>query len=179
MKINKNLTRILVLFLCVMCLAMTATAQRKKKTTKKPTTKPTTTVTTTNNLEIKNGAEKVSTQIKNVTKFIYILGGVARGIEDADKEAKAGKLSKAAVDKNNEFKQAVITSIKNLRAGLAALEVEFRTNAALKPYLSQIDGVTAMCGQAEDLANTGKLTDSGKVLLVVVEKLSDTLVAMP
>lgn len=179
MKTNKNLTRIFVLFVCILALAMTATAQRKKKTTRKTTTKPTTTVTTTNNLEIKNGAEKVSTQLKNVTKFIYILGGVARGIEDADKEAKAGKLSKAAVDKNNEFKQSVISSIKNLRAGLAALEVEFRTNAALKPYLLKIDGVTAMCGQAEDLAAAGKLTDSGKVLLVVVEKLSDTLVAMP
>lgn len=179
MKTNKNLTRIVVLLVCVLALAMTAAAQRKK-TTKKTTTKPTTTtVTTTNNLEIKNGAEKVSTQIKNITKFIYVLGGVARGIEDADKEAKAGKLSKTAVDKNNEFKQAVITSIKNLRAGLAALEVEFRTNPALKPYLLQIDGVTAMCGQAEDLAAAGKFTDSGKVLLVVVEKLSDTLVALP
>lgn len=181
MKNSKNLMRLFVLGIsCVLCLALTADAQRRK-TTRKTTTKQTTTTTTTttNMLEIKTGAEKVSIQIKNVTKFIYLLGGVARGIEDADKEAKAGKLSKLVVDKNTEFKGKVITSIRDLQAGLAALEVEFRTKPGLKPYLLQINGITDLSGQAKDLATSGRFTDSGKVLLLVVEKLSDTLVAMP
>jgi hypothetical protein len=183
MKFNKILLLFLVVGICLLSLTLTASAQRKKTTTKKPAN--TTNKTSTNNannaniLEIKSGAEKVSIQIKNVTKFIYVLGGVARGIEDADKEARDGKLSKTAIDKNNEFKQNVISSIRNLRAGLAALEVEFRTKPALKTYLLQIQGVTDLCGQAEDMAMSGKFTDSGKMLLLVIEKLSDTLAAMP
>lgn len=180
MKISKILSLFVVLGFCLFSLTLTASAQRNKTTTKKPasTTKKAASAET-NALEIKSGAEKVSVQIKNVNRFIYVLGGVARGIEDADKEARAGKLSKAAIDKNNEFKQNVITSIRNLRAGLAALEVEFRTKPALKSYLPQIQGITDLCGQAEDLAMSGKFNDSGKFLLLVIEKLSDTLAAMP
>jgi hypothetical protein len=179
MKTNKNLTRIFVLFVCVLALAMPATAQRKKTTTKKTTTKPATTVTTTNNLEIKETAQKVSTQLKNVTVFIYKLGGVASAIEQLDADAKANKLSKAQLDKFNLQKQAVIQSIVNLKAGLAELETQFRVKTSVKPYLLQIQGVTDLVTQSEDLARAGKFSESGKVLISVVEKLSDTLAAMP
>jgi hypothetical protein len=181
MKNSKNLNKLLVLCLCLLCLSLTVSAQRKKTTTRKTTTRPATTATptVTSNLEIKTGAEKVSTQIMNVTKFIYTLGGVARGIEDADKDAKAGKLSKPVVDKNTQFKGQVIQSIRNLQAGLAALEVEFRTKPGLRPYLLQIQGITDLSGTAEAQASGGQFTASGKTLLLVVEKLSTTLVAMP
>jgi hypothetical protein len=36
-----------------------------------------------------------------------------------------------------------------------------------------------MSGEAEDQAAAGQLTNSGKTLLLVVEKLSDTLAALP
>jgi hypothetical protein len=182
MKMNKNLTRILVLCFCVLCLALTATAQKKRTTRRTTTPRPpaaTTTPVVTSPLEVKTGAEKVSTQIMNVTKFIYTLGGVSRGIEDADKDARTGKLSKAVVDKNTQFKQQVIQSMRNLQAGLAALEVEFRTKPSLRPYLLQIQGITDLAGAAEGQASAGQLTQSGKTLLLVVEKLSTTLVAMP
>src|SRR5690349_14011206 len=100
MKINKYLSKLTFLVLAILLtFAASAEAQRKKKpVTRKPTT---TTTTTTNPLEVRQAADKVSIQLKNVTKFIYVLGGVARGLEDADKDAKAGKLSKTATDTNN------------------------------------------------------------------------------
>ncbi len=159
--------------LCVLCLTISAEAQRKKKTTTKPTT---TTTTTANAAEIKDGAGKVSTQIKNVSKFLYLLGTIAQGIEDIDNDTQA---TQAAKDKNNKNKQAVLQTIRNLRAGLAALEVEFRTKPSLKLYNINVQGIADLCAQSEDLATAGKFLDSGKPLLIVVEKLSDTLVAMP
>ncbi|MEP6903162.1 MAG: hypothetical protein ABJA66_15545 [Actinomycetota bacterium] len=178
MKTNRYLLRFTFLaVIAVLSFAVSAEAQKKKKpVTKKPTT---TATVTTNALEIKEGAEKVSIQLKNVTSFIYKLGGIATGIEDTDKEAEAGKLSKSALDKNAQFKQAVIQSIRNLRAGLAAMEVEFRTKPGLKPYLLQLEGITELSGQSEDLATAGRFTDSGKVLVTVIGKLADTLAAMP
>ncbi|HNU08716.1 MAG TPA: hypothetical protein PKO33_13190 [Pyrinomonadaceae bacterium] len=171
-----NLKSTLAVFGIIAVLAFSASAQRKKTTTttvKKPA------VTTTNNLEIKQSADKVTVQLKNVTAFIYKLGGIATGLEDADKDAKAGKLSRAAIDRNNEFKSAVVQSIRNLKAGLAALEIEFRTKASIKPYLVQVNGVTDLATQSEDLALAGQFTNSGKSLIQVVEKLADTLAAMP
>jgi hypothetical protein len=174
------LIKLVVVLVCLLGLSLSVAAQRRKparKTTPKETT--TSVSTPTNMLEIKSGAEKVAIQIKNVTKFIYVLGGVAKGIEDIDKEARTGKVSQAIVNKNTQYKQNVIQSIRNLRAGLAALEVEFRTKPTLKAYLASIQGITDLSGNAEDQAVGGQFSESGRTLLAVVEKLSDTLVALP
>lgn len=175
MKFNKKILAILAVLLVTIGLNSTTYAQKRRTAVKKPATaKP-----AVNTLDIKAGAEKVSTQIKILTKFIYLLGGIARNIEDIDKDAKSGKFSKAAVNQNETNKKNVISSIRNIRAGLAALEVEFRTKPALKNYLFPISGVTDICGRAEDQATAGQFTESGKTLLLVVEKLSDTLTALP
>jgi hypothetical protein len=175
---NKNLTKIGLILLCVLCFAFPAAAQKKKTTTKKTsTTTPTTTVA--NNAEVKAAAAKVSIQIKNVSKFVYNLGIIGRSIEDLDVEIKAGKASQKGADTNAKNKQAVITGLRNIEAGLAALEVEFKTKPSLRAYLLKIEGITALCGQAEDYANAGQILDSGRPLLALIEKLSDTLEAMP
>jgi hypothetical protein len=175
------LIKSVVVLICLIGLSLSAAAQRRKTPARKTTSKQATTSVSTapNMLDIKDGAQKVSIQIKNVTKFIYVLGGVAKGIEDIDKDARAGKISRAVVDKNTQYKQNVIQSIRNLRAGLAALEVEFRTKPALKNYLANIQGISDMSGVAEDQAVGGQFTESGRTLLAVVEKLSDTLAALP
>ena len=177
-KLNGNfLMKSAVLILCLLTISFTATAQKKK-----PVTKPKTTAvsTVTNAAEIRASAEKVSIQVKNVSKFIYLLGGVANNIEAIDADIRAKKITrKESIDQNAKNKQAVIQSIQNLRAGLAALEIEFRTKPAIKLYNLQIQGITDLAATAEDLATNGQLTESGKTLLLVIEKLSDTLVAMP
>lgn len=167
-----------LIVVCLIFLTFSVNAQKRKSTTRKTKT-PVDATTTLPAADIKSGAEKVSTQIKNVSKFIYSLGGIARIIEDLDKEIAARKASRNAPELNAKIKQDVITSIKNLRAGLVALEIEFRTKPALKTYLFQIQGISDMSGRAEDQANDGRFTESGKTLLLVVEKLADTLAALP
>ena len=180
MKTNKYLTKITFLVLAVLLtFAASAEAQRRKPTRKTPTTKTTPTTTTTSSLEVKDGANKVSIQIKNVTKFLYLLGSISTGIGSADKEAKAGKLSKAGTDTNNQYKQTVITSIRNLKAGLSALETEFNSKPSLRNYTFQIQGITQLAMQSEDLAAAGRFSDAGRPFLTVVEKLADTLTALP
>lgn len=182
MKTNNYLSKFTFLVLAVLLtLAVSADAQRKRTTRKTTPTKTTTTTTTmtTNALEIRQNAEKVSIQLKNVTTFIYKLGGIASAIEALDNDAKANKLSRAQLDKFIQQKQAVITSIRNLKAGLAELETQFRVKPAIKLYLLQAQGVTDLATQSEDLATAGRFTDSGRVLVAIVEKLADTLTAMP
>lgn len=175
--VSSNLIKIAVVLAFLFALNVTTEAQRKRTTrsTKPAPSKP----TPTTNPEIKNGAEKVSVQIKNLTKFIYVLGGVARGIEDIDKEMKTGKVSREVQDQNAKYKQSVLQSLRNLRAGLSAVEVDFRAKPELKPYAAHIQGISEMVYKAEDLAVAGQFTESGKMLLIIVEKLADTLAAMP
>jgi hypothetical protein len=178
MKINKHLTKLLTVLICVLCLTISAAAQRRRSPVKR-TKAPVASTASMNTAELKSGAQKVSTQIKNVSKFVYSLGGVARVIEDLDREIAAKKASSNAPELNARNKQAVVSTIKNLRAGLAALEIEFRTKPGLKNYVFQIQGIADLTGVAEDQATAGQLTESGKSLLLVIEKLSDTLAALP
>ena len=175
---NNNFIKIGLLVLCVLCFTFSAEAQ-KKKTTRKTSSTTTTPTALANSAEVKAAAGKVSIQIKNVSKFVYNLGIIGRSIEDLDVEIKARKASQKGIDTNNRNKQAVLESLRNIRAGLAALEVEFRTKPALRAYLLKIEGITALCGEAEDLAVGGQFIDSGRPLLALIEKLSDTLEAMP
>ena len=172
---NKNLVKFALIFACLLCLTFSAPAQRRK--TRKRTIPAKTAAVDKN--QIKQEAEKVSIQIKNTTKFLYNLGGIAKGIEDIDKAVRDKKASREVAAQNNQFKRDVLQSIRNLRAGLIALEIDFRTEDELKPFLLKIQGISDISGRAEDYALNGQFDESGKTLLIVVEKLADTLAAMP
>ena len=90
---NKNLLKFAVFAVCILGFTFSANAQRKSdaRTTAKPKA---TTESTVGKTDMKAGAEKVSVQIKNTTKFLYLLGSVANGIETIDKDARAGKVSR-------------------------------------------------------------------------------------
>ena len=169
--------KFLAIILCLTGFSIAANAQKKKTTPTKKTTAVVMPVS--NTAEIRSGADKVSIQVKNVSKFVYLLGGIARTIEDLDKEAKTRKVSQASLDANTKNKQSVILGIQNIRAGLIALEIEFRTKPALKNYNFQLQGVSDLTANAEVQAGNGQFTEAGKTLLLVIERLSDTLVALP
>ena len=180
MKFTKIILTAFTFLAFVFCMASEANAQKRKRPAKRTTAAQTAAATAAANAaEVKAGAEKVSTQIKNVSKFIYVLGGIARTIEDIDKEAKTKKLSSAALTQNDTNKKAVIASLRNVSAGLGALEAEFRSKPALKNYNFQIQGISDMSVQAESLASGGEFIESGRMLLAIIEKLSDALVRLP
>jgi hypothetical protein len=173
---NKRFLTVANVLAIIFCVSISVSAQRSRTRTVNPKTVPAPVVTKT---DFKSGQEKVSIQIKNTTKFLFNLGGIAKGIEDIDKAVKERKASREVASQNAQYKKDVIQSIRNLRAGLVALEVEFRTKPELKPFLFQIQGISDISGTAEDQALSGQFYQSGKTLLFVVEKLADTLASMP
>jgi len=153
-----------------------AQAQRKSKS--KRTRKVTSNANTVLN-QRRKGAEDVGIQIKNLTKFVFVLGGVASGIEQIDKDVREGKASRELANKNNRYKADVIRSVRALRAGIVKLEIDFRTKPGLKPYLRTIQGIIGGSARAEDNALAGNFRQAGNELLLVIETLTDVLVEMP
>lgn len=151
----------------ILVVVSDASAQRNRNTSSAPPA------------EVREQAEAVAIQVKNLSKFVFVLGGVARGIEDIDKEIREGRASRELRAQNEQFKDDVLRSIRALRAGLVKLEVDFRAKPALRPYLRHVQGITDDSGRAEDLALGGQFTASGRELLLILEKLADALVAMP
>jgi hypothetical protein len=160
-----------VILFCLLSLSVSAAAQRRSA--KKPVPKATPKIVTS--FVIKDESEKVAIQIKNLTRFIYVLGGIANVIEAVDKDARAGKVSPAGLRQNQANKQTVLQTIRNVRAGVVQLENDFHSRPELRPYIIYIQGVSEMAGVAEDQAVAGQLSTAGKTLLEVVNRLTDTL----
>jgi len=116
------------------------------------------------------GAGRVADQIKVLTKFIYLLGGVAKGLEAVDDATS-----------RNEAKQnkaTVRSSIRSVKDVLDKLEIDFRATPALQRYYIKLAGVAAGAAKAEDLAAANQFDKAGRALLDVVNHLTDVLLAM-
>lgn len=168
--------RILALLIITITLSPAASlAQtRKRSTVKAPraaaTPKPS---------EIqRQGATRVAEQIKILTKFIYLLGGVAKGFEAADDAARRNEASNTIIDQTRQGKATVRASIQSVRENLDKLEIDFRATPELQRYYIKLAGVAAGAANAEDLAAANQFDKAGRALLDVVNHLTDVLLEM-
>jgi hypothetical protein len=128
--------------------------------------------------EIKAGRERIATQIKTLTQFLYLLGPIVKGIDSADQATRTGETSSIANEQNQRNKAKVRDSIRNVREGLDRLETDFRSNPTLKTYYPYISGVAITGEAAENQASAGRFDEAGRSLLKAVGQLADALAAM-
>ena len=166
---------------CAMVFTMFAvSAMAQKKPAKKPLPKkPPVAKTVVPPLDVRVAREKVENQLANINRFVDILGPIAQSIEDIDRESRSKRLSQTTINTNEANKKKVIEAIRNMKAGLLALESEFRTKPALKKYLTSIEGITDLASESEDSAIAGGFVGAKDPLRSVALKLTDTLAVMP
>ncbi len=177
----RTITVVMVFFAALLCFSTEAEAQKRrpaKRPAAKPTPKPTPRPPAISSIE-RAAVQLVSNQQFNVTRFVDILGPVAAAIENIDKTRSTTRLSQKVLDDNEKNKKDLIGAITDLRAVLVNLENEFRSKPELRKYLPQIQGISQLSAQSEDLALAGKFVESRKPLVTVGAKLSDTLAVMP
>jgi hypothetical protein len=151
-------------------------AQTRKRTTARSTPRP---VAAPKVGEAERaGAARVAEQIKILTRFIYLLGGVAKGLETVDDATSRNEASQAIIDQAKQNKVTVRASIRNVKDGLDKLEIDFRATPALQRYYIKLAGVAAGAAKAEDLAAANQFDKAGRSLLDVVNHLADVLLAM-
>lgn len=154
-------------------------ADAQKRSPRKSTVKKPASTKTIPPLDVRAAREKASIQLSNLNAFIDKLGLVARNIEIADADAKAGKLSQKTVASVEANKARLVEAIQNQRAPLTSLESEFRTKLVLQKYLPSIQGISDVMAEAEDLAIAGKFVASKDPLGRAAQKLMDTLAVLP
>jgi hypothetical protein len=174
------MNRIVILaFAFLLILPLTAPAQTRPRTASKKGTQPAKTSAPPASSAAKTaGATKVADQIKNLTKFIYLLGGVAKGIEQVDEAVRKNEASPAAVQQNTQNKATVKTSLQNVREGLDQLEIYFRGTPELQVYYLKLAGSASGAVTAEEQAAAGHFDQAGRTLLGVVNRLTDVLLVM-
>lgn len=124
------------------------------------------------------GATRVADQIKLMTKFIYLLGGVTSGIAAVDEAAKRNEASPQLLQQNQANKVKVKTSIQDFREGLDKLETDFRATPELQPYYIKLAGSAAGAATAEEQAAANQFDAAGRTLLTVINRLTDVLLIM-
>ena len=157
----------------------TAFSQTRNRSTsrQKPTTS--TAAATQRVVQVRTqGATRVADQIKFLTKFIYLLGGVTSGIAAVDEAERRKEASPTVIQQNQQSKAQVKTSIQGFRESLDKLEIDFRATPELQPYYIKLAGVASGAATAEDLAAKNQFDAAGRQLLNVINRLTDVLLLM-
>src|SRR6266566_434157 len=108
----------LIVPICILLLSTAALSQTRSRTTRRGTPAAKSGASQASAEAKTAGATKVADQIKNLTRFVYLLGGVAKGIEQVDEAAKKNEASPTALQQNAQNKAVVKTSLRNVREGL-------------------------------------------------------------
>jgi cell division septum initiation protein DivIVA len=161
----------------VMLFPTTSVAQTRKRSTTKSSRTTSTAAPKTSEVQ-REGATRVADQIKKLTKFIYLLGGIAKGLEGFDDAAKRNEASAAIIEQTQKYKQQVRATIQSLRVELDQLEIDFRQTPELQRYYISLAGVAQGAATAEELAAANKFDQAGRSLLGVVNRLTDVLLGM-
>jgi hypothetical protein len=159
----------------VFLFPVTSLAQTRKRTTSKS---PRSSSAAKGSEIQRDGAKRVADQIKTLTRFIYVLGGVAKGLEAFDDAARGSENSAAVSEQVKKNKLSVRTSIQSVRDGLDQLELHFRTTPELQRYYIKLAGSAAGAANADDQAAANQFDKAGRTLLEVVNRLTDVLLDM-
>jgi hypothetical protein len=168
--------RIIALLIAAVVLSpVTSFSQTRKRSATKPSRSSATEKASQVQRE---GAARVAEQIKVLTRFLYILGGVAKGLEGVDDAARRNEASPAVLEQAKKNKITVRGSIQSVREGLDKLEIDFRATPELQRYYIKLAGVAAGAATAEEQAAANQFDKAGRTLLDVVNRLTDVLLEM-
>ena len=124
------------------------------------------------------GKKRVADQIKTLTRFIYVLGGVAKGLENVDDAERRNEAPPAVLEQAKQNKISVRGSIRKVREGLDQLESDFSSTTDLRGYYTRLAGVASGAAAAEEQAAANQFDKAGRTLLDVVNRLTDVLLEM-
>src|SRR5690349_16604633 len=152
-------------------MGQTRSRSSRPRPAPKTTTQPVSSVRTA-------GATRVADQIKAMSLYVYLLGGVNSGIAALDDAARRNEASPQLIQKNQESKVAVKNSIQNFREQLDKLETDFRATPELQPYYIKLAGSAAGAATAEEQAAANNFNGAGRTLVSVINRLTDVLLIM-
>lgn len=161
---------------CLLLLSVPAASQTKRRSPKKPGAS----FAEKQQAEIRAGREQIALQVKALTQFLYLFGGITKGIEIAER-AKSNREESVAGMSSEQIQQTkakVKDSIASVRTGLDKLESSFRLNPVLQSYYPSLSGVARIAQTAETQAAAGNFDQAGRSLIAAVSKLTDALLAI-
>jgi len=169
----------ILVFACIVLSSVTADSQTRRRSPQKRAPS-TTTFAEKQQAEIRAGREQIASQIKTLTQFLYLFGGISKSIETAEQVNRNREESSVGMpaERIEQNKAKLRDSIKNVRTGLERMESSFRLNPVLQAYYPNIAGVSRLGQTAESQAAANNFDQAGRSLIAAVNKLADALVTI-
>ena len=114
---------------------------------------------------------KLADQIKNLARFVYLYGRFSKDLENVSAQAESAEVA-------SRTKAALLTNFRNFREGLDGLERDFRFTPGLSRHYGMLQGAAQKVSDAEAQANANQYDRAGRLLLEVVNQLTDVLIEM-
>ena len=157
---------------CLLLASLATDTHAQSRTRRAPAQRRGTAPRTTLDQTQANAARiKLSDQIKNLTRFIYLYGRISKDLETVSSQAESAEVARRT-------KSALLSNFANLRDGLDQLERQFRFTPGLERNYQKLQGVAAKVEQAESLAAANQYDRAGRQLVDVVTQLTDVLLEM-
>lgn len=165
---------------CIILSSVPATSQTRRRSAQKRGAAPSTSFAEKQQAELRAGRERIATQIKALTQFLYLFGNISKGIETAEQVNRNREQTSVGMtaERIEQSKVKVKDSIKTVRAGLDQLESSFRLNPVLQSYYPKLAGVAKLGQTAESQAAANSFDQAGRSLIAAVNRLADALVAL-
>lgn len=120
-------------------------------------------------------ATEVATTLKALTKFLFLYGKIANGLEVAEDQAKRSRLPANVIEINVKSKNGVQAGITGLKDQVDKLGLVLQANPRLQiPYIN-LAGVTQKIVEAQGLVQNNQFDDAGRSLVMAVERLADLM----
>jgi hypothetical protein len=167
---------LLIAFALLLAISPVGLAQKKKRTPtsqRNRTTTPAPTPAPPPNTQ-KEAAE-VATTLKALTKFLFLYGKIANGLEVAEDQAKRTRVPANVLEQNVRNKSGVQAGIAGLKEQVDKLGQVLQANPRLQvPYIN-LAGVTQKIVEAQGLVQNNQFDEAGRSLVTAVERLTDIL----
>lgn len=146
-------------------------AQTRRRAPQRRAPRATTTAAPLTETELRDGRERLTAQIKLLSRFLYLYGRIS-GTVEATERAQGGR--QAA----QPSRAALVENFRNVRGGLDDLAARFRASRTLVRYSPQVTEASALAAQASGSLTAGNLDEAGKSLVAAVGSLTDALAGM-
>ena len=159
---------------CVLFASVCADASAQSRSRRAPAQRRGTATqprATANQTQANAARIKLSDQIKNLTRFVYLYGRFSKDLENVSAQAESADVARRT-------KAALLTNFANFREGLDGLERDFRFTPGLARHYAMLQGAAQKVSDAEAQANASQYDRAGRLLLDVVNQLTDVLLEM-
>lgn len=138
--------------------------QARRRATLRRRERSTARTTATGMSELLDARARVATQIKNVTRFLYLYGRTSNTIEIAERD----RVNTGVPDTPealDDTRLALVENIRNVRIGFDDLAQRFRTTRSLALYSEIIADAADLAAQAEQDATANRFDQAGRRLI--------------